>query len=303
MINKKGLLFLAICVLMFSIAGCNSTKNKLKIVESWKKATSVGSINKLSEEKFDELVSYGFTDIEVGIGRIRSSEALDNLKSNVKKTIALAEKKNINIWSIHIPYGRDIDISLVDISEREKAINEVILIIETCKELKPEKLVIHGSFEPVKDEERAERLKACKASLKILVRKANDYNMQIAVECLPRTCIGNTSIEMLSILKEVEGLVVCCDVNHMLKESPEEFINAVGSAIVTLHISDYDGIDERHWLPGEGIIKWNNVIENLVSAGFKGPFLFESKGSIEEKALCWDKLKEDYKLYLEEGNI
>jgi sugar phosphate isomerase/epimerase len=44
---------------------------------------------------------------------------------------------------------------------------------------------------------------------------------------------------------------VCFDTNHLLKESSEDFARAVGPHIVTLHVSDYDGKDERHWMAGE----------------------------------------------------
>ena len=49
-----------------------------------------------------------------------------------------------------------------------------------------------------------------------------------------------------------------CDTNHLLQETTEEFIRTVGGEISTLHVAEYDGIDERHWLPGheEGVITW-----------------------------------------------
>ncbi|MQY78678.1 MAG: hypothetical protein GH151_05700 [Bacteroidetes bacterium] len=50
----------------------------------------------------------------------------------------------------------------------------------------------------------------------------------------------------------------------------------VGNLIVTVHMSDYDGIDERHWLPGDGIINWTNVISELVKNEYQGPFMFET---------------------------
>ena len=37
----------------------------------------------------------------------------------------------------------------------------------------------------------------------------------------------------------------------------------------------YDGVDERHWLPGEGIVPWKEVVTTLMESGYRGPFLFE----------------------------
>jgi sugar phosphate isomerase/epimerase len=61
-----------------------------------------------------------------------------------------------------------------------------------------------------------------------------------------------------------------------------------------LHISDYDGVDERHWLPGQGIINWSEVVESLVSIDYGGPFMFESAGGDDEKIRFWDGLKQDF---------
>ena len=61
----------------------------------------------------------------------------------------------------------------------------------------------------------------------------------------------------------------------MLKESHEHFLNAVGSRVETLHVSDYDFIDERHQLPGEGQIDWQKLIAHLEQLDYKGPWMYE----------------------------
>ena len=257
----------------------------------WRLGTSVGNIAKFNAETARELSQQGFTDIEVGLGRIKSEDDLKELKTRVKRVKQLTEEAGINVWSMHIPYGRDIDISQIDNVARKIAIDEISTMIKAVRPLKPEKLVLHPSFEPIMDDERAARLEVCIASLPELRDLASKYGMSLTIECLPRTCLGNTSHEILEILHAVPGIGVCADVNHLLQESPDEFINAVGQAIETLHISDYDGIDERHWLPGEGIIDWGKLIESLETTGYDGPWMFESKGSLEEKAKWWGTSK------------
>ncbi|MFC1559117.1 TIM barrel protein, partial [Gemmatimonadota bacterium] len=88
----------------------------------------------------------------------------------------------------------------------------------------------------------------------------------------------------------------CCDTNHLLQETTEEFIRTVGGEISTLHVAEYDGIDERHWLPGheKGVINWNEVIDSLVKSGYPGPFMFECAGTPAEKMATWNRLKEEY---------
>jgi sugar phosphate isomerase/epimerase len=43
-------------------------------------------------------------------------------------------------------------------------------------------------------------------------------NVKIAVELLPRSCIGNTASELLSIVNKVDSpfVGICLDVNHLM---------------------------------------------------------------------------------------
>ena len=98
----------------------------------------------------------------------------------------------------------------------------------------------------------------------------------LAVEDLPRTCLGNCSAEILELTRGHDALKVCFDTNHLLGgEDPAAFVRAVGHKLVTLHVSDYDFIDERHWLPGEGDIDWNSIVEALRDVDYQGVFMYE----------------------------
>jgi sugar phosphate isomerase/epimerase len=68
---------------------------------------------------------------------------------------------------------------------------------------------------------------------------------------------------------------VCLDPNHLLGESHSALINALAGKIVTTHISDYDFLEERHWMPGEGKIDWPRLVAALKEVGYSGPFLYE----------------------------
>lgn len=261
----------------------------------WSLATSVGRYEYPSEGLFVQLKELGFSDIELVVDRVKSQEDQERLKARINEINEWAELYAINIWSIHLPVGDDVDISVIDQVKREKAIEEMTRLIDSCARLQPEKLVIHPSFEPVSDSERPRRIEACVSSLSVLVQRAIRNNAQLTVENLARTCLGNTSEEILTIVNQVPGLGVCCDVNHVLLETPEAFIENVGSRIVTLHISDNDGVHERHRLPGRGVIDWNALMESLIQIEYHGPFLFEVKESIDDIAVSWEKLMLDYR--------
>lgn len=97
----------------------------------------------------------------------------------------------------------------------------------------------------------------------------------LAVEDLPRTCLGNTADEIAELISGNSKLRVCLDTNHLLHESNIDFIKKLGSKIITLHVSDYDYENERHWLPGEGKIDWNGVLDALSAVNYNGVWMYE----------------------------
>lgn len=75
---------------------------------------------------------------------------------------------------------------------------------------------------------------------------------------------------------------MCFDTNHSLCQTNEDFIRLIKGRIVTLHVSDYDFVDEQHWLPLQGKINWKSIINELKKVGYDGIFTYEvpSKDSV-----------------------
>jgi sugar phosphate isomerase/epimerase len=118
-------------------------------------------------------------------------------------------------------------------------------------------------------------MECAKSSLKKLAEVAAEYGAVIAVENLPRTCLGKNSEEMLELLSADERLRSCFDTNHLLSESHESYIKAVCKYMITSHVSDYDFVDERHLLPGEGKVDWEKLLSDLSENGYVGGWMYE----------------------------
>ncbi|MCE5237191.1 sugar phosphate isomerase/epimerase [bacterium] len=184
----------------------------------------------------------------------------------------------VSIWSCHAPFGTT-DISDRDDSVRLASAQCVIETLDAAVELSAGRVVVHGSREPIVDEERPQRLDLCIRSLSELARQASRRGIALALELLPRTCLGNRSAEMRYILDHVDGDVrVCFDVNHItLYEGAREALGALGTRIETLHISDHDGVDERHWVPGKGVVDWADFVAGLDDIGYQGCLMHEAR--------------------------
>lgn len=293
--NKVRLFGSVVFVLLF-LSGCGEGLHSGRSdIRRWPLGASSDSVRKLEKSDIAELKRYGFECIEVWSGSANNQEQKETLENKCAELAEWAKEAQIDIWSVHLPYGKDYDMSEPDEGKRRENVRKITRAIEACRGLMAEKFILHPGIGSKTDEERALRIEACRKSLPEAILTAARYNSKITIECMPGAGVGNTSDEMLQLVDGIDGIEVCCDVNHLFQEKPEEFIEKVGSYITTLHLSDYDG-QERHWLPGKGIINWNNVIGALESSGYNGPFMFECKGTLEEKAQVWSKLRQDYLL-------
>lgn len=208
-------------------------------------------------------------------------------------------KYNVVLWSFHLPFC---PFDKIDISNREISKQTVELFkryIRKANSIGIKIFVIHSSGEPIEEAEREDRIECAKSSLKELAEYAAEMGCIIAVEDLPRSCLGNCSKEILELISVHKDLRVCFDTNHLLNEDISDFIRNVGDRIITTHISDYDFINERHWLPGEGGIDWKSLVSSLEEIGYNGYWLYEigleTPWSIErERNLTYSDFEDNY---------
>ncbi len=221
----------------------------------------------LSEDVFSSYAKSGIEFMEISLV-YRFYKELD-----YKVLAETAEKHGVKLWSLHLPFDADIDISNPACAERTVKIHKTI--IDKAAGVGIKTFVLHPSAEPIKEGERHERMALSKKNLARLAEHAAKNGAIIAVENLPRTCLGRNSSEMLELISADERLFVCFDTNHLLAEDPVQFIKAIKRKIITTHISDYDFINERHWMPGEGKLDWQGILAALKEVGYKGPWLYE----------------------------
>lgn len=189
-----------------------------------------------------------------------------------------AKEAGITVCSLHLPFSQEISIATLNAAHRQNTIAMQRRLIAEAAAAGIHRLVLHPSSEPIAEEDRAQCMQLSKEALKELAEWADQHGSVICVEDLPRTCLGRTADEMLELLSADERLRVCFDVNHLLTSNGSthaECVQKLGIKIATLHLSDYDFIDERHFLPGNGLINWNEVITLLEEANYSGPFMYE----------------------------
>ena len=221
----------------------------------------------LDEAKMADYAANGITDMEISEHYYTDYD--------YRGVRALADRFSVNLWSLHLPFWGGLDISSPDSSKREPSLETHFDIIRRASDIGIDKFVIHPSSEPVPDDRRSEHMKCAQQSLARLAELAERCGAIICAEDLPRSCISNSIANMQLLLSADERLKACVDTNHITAEPPQQLIRALGGKIATLHVSDFDFINERHWLPGEGKIDWPEVLRALDEVGYNGVWMYE----------------------------
>ena len=223
----------------------------------------------LNEELFKSYRDSGISLMEISVGK----DACGAL--NFAELSDLSEKYGVKLWSLHLPFC---PFDIIDVSNPDLAQSTVeyyIGIIRKATKAGIDKFIVHPSGEPISPEDRPQRMDCAKKHLAILAELAQKEGATVCIEDLPRTCLGNCSAEIKELLSAHSALRVVFDTNHLFGEDIPGFIRNVGAKIVSTHISDYDFINERHWLCGEGDVDWNKLYSTLKEVGYTGAWLYE----------------------------
>ncbi len=269
----------------------------------WKLGLSSCSTGKLDKNTFDGYAANGIDCIEVSLGSLTHS-------IDWKNTEKLSRDSGVKLWSLHVPFC---PFEKINIATKDKTVRNYSIELLTESYIKRgadigiKIAVIHPSAEPNDDSEREELLKIGADSLAILAESAAKCGMTIAVEDLPRTCLGNCSDDIKKLISLNDKLRVCFDTNHLLIEKNSDFVKALGNKIITLHVSDYDFLNERHWLPYEGKVDWVELVTLLEEAGYQGPFMYEigfkTPESIIRRDLSFADFAKNYKACTEKRRL
>lgn len=242
------------------------------------------------EACFRGMAEAGIGTMELSFSRRAMCESLD-----WKQHEKLAKTYGIELWSYHLPFGKD-DPSNPDPELREETLQFLFELIRKVSDIGVQTFVIHGCSGMNYVVPRVQRIAYAKESLARLAEVAQNCGAVIAVENQPKIGLGRTYEEMLDVLSADDRLKFCLDVNHLLLETASEYVPMLADRLHTIHISDYDFKNERHWLPGEGLIDWQALIALLKEHNYSGPFLYEvgAPPSIDRRPLTYADFKNNY---------
>lgn len=212
--------------------------------------------------------------------------------------IKMIQRTGKKVISYHVPFKRADDIADPDEAVRLRAMSRLRAHIHEASRLSSKLLIIHPSTEPIDQSKRDVYISQIRKSMLEIEGELKLNDMKIALEFLPRLCMGNSLDDMNKILDGMsDRFGVCLDVNHIMDQYPRipEIIRTLDKKLYTLHICDYDGVDEKHWMPFKGVIDFKALLQALKDIDYRGPFNYETGRFKAESPVCIPAIEENFK--------
>ncbi|NLE54404.1 MAG: sugar phosphate isomerase/epimerase [Lentisphaerae bacterium] len=234
------------------------------------------SLHSLAKPVNDDMLA-ALSDSGIRTAEIYTTPLLKGVDRGHERLAAAMLQAGIRPMTIHADFGAGIDPS--NPATTAAALASLRQALADARFFKAPMVVIHASSEPISAADRPARLECSLQTLAELSAEFRQAGVKMAIELLPRSCIGNCLVELERFVERLGNDVcgVCLDVNHGMDQYAHlhQWVKALGKNLITLHLSDYDGIDEKHWLPGKGVIDWPAFMAALRGIGYRGPFNFE----------------------------
>lgn len=185
-----------------------------------------------------------------------------------EEVMDLINEIGLEVENIHVPYENANDLWSEDDNVRKAIVDKYIEWISDCHNYRIPIMVMHttkGYFDDINE--------SGLESLREIVKVAESLGVIVAIE---NTRVDKATGYLLSNI-DSKSLGLCFDSSHaqLYSYNTTDMIDKFGDRIVALHLSDNDGKADRHWLPGEGIIDWDNVMAKFKENGFSGNISLE----------------------------
>ena len=273
-------------------------------------------LTKVSAEQMKYAKSVGMDYVEISFGDLIdgnrnfkvSDEEFTRLMQNAKKA---ADDAGIQIWSIHMPFGKHIDLSLTDEAERQQVVALHRKVLVFCEILQPEIILFHPSYYLGLNEREVRKKQLVKSATE-LNKSVRSMNSTMVIENMlgpellvdvererPLCRTVEETVEIMNCLPK--SIYAAVDMNHI--NNPENLISALGKRLKSVHIADGTGAAENHFFPcsGQGTNNWTEILAALHEARYTGPFLYESAfDDARDLKTCYESM---YNTFVEEKKL
>ena len=174
--------------------------------------------------------------------------------------IKIVKSFDLSLENIHLP-SEGINSLWVDGTERNKKVDEIRKWMDECRESGAETVVLHATSGIGIPLDYSMGYK----SFEKIIYEAEAIKLKVAIE----------NIRMLNYLEFIfqefksDYAGLCYDSSHDFidGQSCGNILEKLKDRLFCVHLSDCDGIDDKHWVPGKGIVDWEKIIAIIKGAG------------------------------------
>lgn len=210
---------------------------------------------------------------------------------------------DLKLDNVHLPVDNINNLWSESSTERNKHIDIIKKMLNECRYSGTDIVVMHA----VNGNNKSFNYSSGYYSFSKIIREAENINIKVAIE--------NTQMFNYAefILKEIESpnIGFCYDSSHdfINGESSGEILERWKNKLIAVHLSDNDGLCDRHWIPGSGNVNWEKIIKTIKQTNIRSysmetfpneeekklkpsEFLIKARNSMEEKLglFIWRKL-------------
>lgn len=182
---------------------------------------------------------------------------------------AIVRDAGLIIDNIHMPFEDANNLFDDSASIRRATVDKHISWLNSCARHNVGTMIIHACHEHID----AQPSRYLIDSLTRIIKEAENLGVTVALENVRcRNCLDFAFSEIDS-----PSLSFCYDSSHdwIFSDTKTDVLKTYSHRLVTTHLSDNDGLEDCHWLPGNGIVDWQKIADAFPKQKYPGPLLLE----------------------------
>ncbi len=213
----------------------------------------------------------GFSHISLGANIGHADYLSGTARRNIK---AMVMDHGLAICSLHVPFGKDLDISSPDNNISDRTVETYQRCVEAAHQLGAGVVIFHPTRH-MRFDNLEQRKRAITRNIEKMLNSAGVEGVKLAIENDRFDPSNDVLVHSLDEITDARyGL--CYDSSHdNLVAKTHALLEKCGSRLLATHISDNRGKEDDHLLPFEGCYDWPCFYTLFSRIPFQGVFLLE----------------------------
>jgi sugar phosphate isomerase/epimerase len=238
---------------------------------------------RLAREHLETIAASGFSSLELFATRTHFDYG------DPRSAVELAgwlEATGLSLHSVHAPivesytggvWGPGMSIASGDASARVHAVREAEAAMAIARTVPFGFLVVHVGQPDAQAPPSGDNQKdAARRSLETLYEAAGAHGVRLALEIIPNRLSHVESLLRLIDDLDLDDAGLCLDFGHaFLADDVVDAVEAASGHLLTTHVHDNDGKEDRHLVPFEGRIDWARALFAAQKIGYEGTWMLE----------------------------